>query len=114
MSLKAVELQVALPRTQEIGRIQEQQQQKLTHEQQQIISERKQIDQQMRQRATDVDQTAKSKIREKEDQQNKNKKRGMSATVDPNDETATPHDAKHSERSDMRDPLRGRHIDISL
>lgn len=46
MSLKTVELQVALPRTTEVGRIQEQYQHRLTNEQHLLQQEQKGIDQQ--------------------------------------------------------------------
>lgn len=112
MSLKNVELQVALPRTLEVTRIQDQLLQRGVHEQQSLMEERSQLDQQMRQRPTDVSHTEKNRIREREQKQ-KNKQQ------DPNMSSASPEgegaddDVKRKQVS-MRDPLRGRFIDISL
>jgi hypothetical protein len=111
MSLKAVELQMALPRTQEISRIQDQQQQKHLHEQQHTIDHRKQLDEAIRQRPTDVEQTAKNQIREREKRQHKQKKRAVTDTVETG-QGGSP--GTRSANTGMRDPLRGRHIDITL
>jgi hypothetical protein len=112
MSLKAVELQVALPRTQEIGRLQDQQQQKNLHEQQMNISDRTQLDQQLRQRPTDVNETAKSQIREKQEKERRQKKQAAAPAVEA--ETETAQQKRTEDHLRMKDPLRGRHIDISL
>jgi hypothetical protein len=112
MSLKAVELQVALPRTQEIGRLQDQQQQKTVHEQQININDRTQLDQQIRQRATDVNETAKSQIREKQEKEKRQKRQAAAETDEGTSQAA--ERIRTADHVEMRDPLRGRHIDISL
>jgi len=90
MSLKAVELQVAIPRTQEISRTQDQLNHRMTHGQQVIIDEQKRLSERNRRRPEDVKETAKGKIKEKQEKA----KKGTSL---------------HS-----LDPSRGQHVDISL
>ncbi len=107
MSLKAVELQIALPRTQEIGRMQEQAQYRHAHEHQQAIDNRNQIDQALRQRTTNINEADKGQIREKQDSRGKGQRQ---------DEQKS---GQHRKKEDgqgyqMRDPFRGRHVDISL
>jgi hypothetical protein len=107
MSLKAVELQVALPRTQEAGRIQEIQQQKQMHEHQYAVDTRNQLDRSMQQRAADITETDKGIIKEKQEKRNR---RGLKE-----EKAAAQTEQKQKDDSvSMRDPLRGRHIDISL
>lgn len=112
MSLKTVELQVALPRTLEVSRIQEHQQQRTVREQQSLINERTLHDQQMRQRPLDVEHTDKNQIREREQKHKKNQKDPEGAAFseggDMTGEEKTAHPVS------MRDPMRGRYIDISL
>jgi len=111
MSWKAVELQVALPRTQEISRIQEQQQQRHMHQQQQLIEDRKQVDQANRQRAAEVDAAERNQIRERQPKQPQQERKRKAKT----DSRETELDASTVPAApEMRDPLRGRHIDISL
>ncbi|MDF2679386.1 MAG: hypothetical protein K0R47_576 [Brevibacillus sp.] len=112
MSLKTVELQVALPRTLEVSRIQEHQQQRTVHEQQSLINERTLHDQQMRQRPLDIDQTEKNRIREREQKQKK-KQKDSEATASSEGVDITGEE-KTTLPVSMRDPLRGRFIDISL
>lgn len=108
MSLKAVELQVALPRTQEIGRMQEQLQYRHAHENQQAIDRRNETDQAMRQRPTNINETDKGQIKEKQDSQKKREQK----------QEAQKKQVQKQEDQDqgyqMRDPIRGRHVDISL
>ncbi|MDH4617219.1 hypothetical protein [Brevibacillus sp. AY1] len=111
MSLKAVELQVAIPRMTEVGRIQEQQLQRPTHEQVLLHDERKQLDEHNRQRPIDVEHTEKGMIREREQKQKKKDEPAAILTTTGSDSTT---EEKTAEAVDMRDPLRGRFIDISL
>lgn len=113
MSLKAVELQVALPRTLEVTRIQEQQQQRTMHEQQSMIDQRRDLDEHMRKRPHDVDETQKNQIREREQ---KNNKHGFSQadSSHSNEEKESSAGENASQTVSMRDPMRGRFIDISL
>lgn len=111
MSLKAVEMQIALPRTQEVSRIQEQVQYRQAHENQQAIDARNQADQAMRQRATDINETDKGQIRDKQEKQKKQQKNKHSA--DPQQDEAHEKNGRSSGYH-MVDPFRGRHVDISL
>ncbi|WP_134686224.1 hypothetical protein [Brevibacillus migulae] len=108
MSLKAVELQIALPRTQEAGKIQEQVQYRQTHEQQAAIDQRNEQDQAMRQRTTDINETDKGQIRDKQDRQ-RNRKQDQ----EQQQKQQQKKDG-HGRGYQMRDPFRGRHVDISL
>ncbi|MFD2371323.1 hypothetical protein ACFSO0_15470 [Brevibacillus sp. GCM10020057] len=110
MSLKNVELQVALPRTLEVSRIQDQQQHRSVHEQLSLMDERTLHDQQMRQRPMDIEQTDKNKLREREQKHGREKREAQAAT--PAGEHA--EEGKKSVPVEMKDPFRGRFIDLSL
>ncbi|MED1646773.1 hypothetical protein P4U99_27060 [Brevibacillus agri] len=113
MSLKAVELQVALPRTLEVSRIQEHQLQRSMHETQSMIDQRKDLDAHMRQRPANVDETQKNQIREREQgQQQKQEDPAHSASAEAKNAAAKEHSSPSS--VSMRDPMRGLFIDISL
>ncbi|KZE53094.1 hypothetical protein AV540_08555 [Brevibacillus parabrevis] len=113
MSLKAVELQVALPRTLEVGRIQEHQMQRSMHETQSMIDQRKELDAHMRHRAADIDETQKNQIREREQgQQREHDESSDSSSAGQKNAAAKDQNAPSS--VSMRDPMRGRFIDISL
>ncbi len=110
MSLKAAELQVALPRTQEISRMQDQLHQRNVHEQQSMIADRNHLDEAMRHRANEVDESSKGYIKEKEERQRKKEQDTLSLS---GIETTVDEDFAHNQIP-MRDPIRGRHVDISL
>ncbi|MGN7470205.1 hypothetical protein [Brevibacillus sp. SAFN-007a] len=113
MSLKAVELQVALPRTVEVSRIQEQQLQRSMHETQAMIEQRKDLDAHMRQRPANVDETQENQIRGREQrQQQKQEEAAHSASAEAKNAAANEHSSPSAVF--MRDPMRGRFIDISL
>jgi hypothetical protein len=112
MSLKTVELQVAIPRTQEVSRTQDQLQHRLAHGQQVIIEEQKRIDERNRTRPEDLRETAKGSIKQQQEQSQKK---------DQNSQEQEPKESKQAAESGMVkhhsayvDPLRGRHVDISL
>ncbi|MGC5324093.1 hypothetical protein [Brevibacillus sp. SYSU BS000544] len=110
MSLKAVELQVALPRTQEISRFQEQQQQRHANEQQAQVNDRNHLDQKNRQRTTNINETTHGQIKEKQDEDEKRKKK----QTDSVKKGVAAKENKSKEQKHMTDPLRGHFIDISL
>lgn len=114
MSLKAVELQVALPRTVDVGRIQEQQLNRMIHQQQSMLDERKELDEHMRQRPLNVDETMKNQIREREQKQKqqRNQHGEEGASFEEKEAAASPSNTASPVA--MRDPMRGRLIDISL
>lgn len=108
MSLKAVELQIALPRTQEIGRIQEQAQYRQAHEHQLAINNRNELDQALRRRPANINEADQGQIKEKQDSHGK---RGQKQNEHRDGKQGKKGD---SEGCQMRDPFRGRHVDISL
>jgi hypothetical protein len=111
MSLKAVELQIAIPRMTEVGRIQEQQLQRPTQEQLILHEDRKHLDEQNRQRPNELEHTEKGMIREREQKKKKKDEPAAILSTSGSDSTTEETTAK---AVDMRDPLRGRFIDISL
>lgn len=111
MSLKALELQVALPRTQDISRIQDQQHHRHTHEQQVLIEDRKQFDQLTRQRATNINESTGGKIKEKQSEKDQRQKKQQVEASQPLDKEGS----KSAQSAiPMTDPLRGHFIDVSL
>lgn len=112
MSLKTVELQVALPRTLEVSRIQEHQQQRTIHEQQSLIDERTLHDEHNRQRPVDVEHSEKNELRQREQNHQKQQREADGSTA--HEKGAADGDEKKSFSVPMRDPMRGRYIDISL
>lgn len=119
MSLKALELQVALPRTQEVSRIQEQQQQRHTHEQQVLIEDRKQFDELTRHRATNINESTGGQIKEKQEEEKK-KQQTKNQKTQQNKQEAKESQSNQKEfrpaqsAVQMTDPLRGHFIDVSL
>ncbi|MGD8191041.1 hypothetical protein ACQCN2_13770 [Brevibacillus ginsengisoli] len=110
MSLKALELQVALPRTQDISRIQEQQQNRHALEQQVLIGDRKQFDQLTRQRATNVNESTGRKIKDDHEEKEHGQNHQQAQSNQPDEKKSK---TSHS-TIPMTDPLRGHYIDISL
>lgn len=109
MSLKSVELQIALPRVQDAARIQEYNHQRPQHDQQ-LASEQMKTQQELeRKRTASANETEKTLIRER---QGGNKRRG----------TLTEHPQAGHSKKDKKDkdgqeylhPYKGHHIDISL
>jgi hypothetical protein len=107
MSLKAVELQVALPRTQEVARVQDQQLQRNMHEQLGQIEQRRQLDAAARKRAADVDEADSARIRDQQEKRERGKAKPKSVGKDTTAPAAPVQPL-------AKDPLRGKHIDISL
>ncbi|GAA4700950.1 hypothetical protein [Brevibacillus fulvus] len=104
-----MELQSALPRTQEVGRIQEQQQQRFNHERLLEIAEQLKTIQQEGQRVGELEQSAEGKIREQREKERHRKK-----SSGWENQTESPVGQKGSDQHLMHDPFRGRFIDISL
>jgi hypothetical protein len=109
VSLKAVELQIAIPRTQEVSRIQDQHLQRSMHEQQAMIADRKSFDEAMRQRPTEVTESHPLEVRDKQEKPKK-RRQGEAGSRDQ----AANKAAAGSETGQPVDPVRGRHIDITL
>lgn len=108
MSLKPVELQIALPRTQEVTRIQEQQQQRSMHEQQELIAARRELDELARKRPGDVHQSVQGQVREKTDRERRRQQEQKQRAE------IAQHPSAKDGKTLASDPIRGRHIDISL
>ena len=70
MSLKLVELQVALPRTQDLGKMQEEIQQRGRHTQEHLASIHHKEDNQKRQQVNKYDETTKNKLQNNGQNQN--------------------------------------------
>ncbi|MFM1650842.1 hypothetical protein ACI7RC_01930 [Brevibacillus sp. B_LB10_24] len=108
MSLKAVELQIAIPRTQEVGRIQDQHLQRSMHEQQAMIADRKSQDEAMRQRPAEVNEPSPLEVRDKQEKPKKRRRSEAGSRSQAANKTAG------GETGQPVDPVRGRHIDITL
>jgi len=111
MSLKAVELQIAVPRTQDVGRIMEHQQQRQMHDQQYNIDARAHADVAARQKTTDVSETVQGRIKDQHERRKSPKQQAVNQAAGENEQTAA---SRHEEHVLLHDPFRGRHIDISL
>ncbi|QOS99712.1 hypothetical protein JNUCC42_02750 [Brevibacterium sp. JNUCC-42] len=109
MSFKALELQHAIPRTQEIGRWQEQLQQRAAAEQQQIKEEQKRLNEAKRNKTENVHKSEHQQV--KNNQEESAKKRG-GEKGQTKDGSAGGALKAHDHPS--IDPIRGHHIDISL
>lgn len=111
MSLKAVELQIAVPRTQEVGRIMEHQQQRQMHDQQYHINARAHEEMAARQKTTDVSETVQGRIKDQHQRGKSSGQQAKKAAAAESEQTAVSRQEEHLLR---QDPFRGRHIDISL
>lgn len=104
--MKPVELQIAVPRTSEAGRIQQEQQMRPTVDQQQLAAQNIKSSEQQRIRSSEVDEPFKSEVRDGE-KHSSGKHGGTGGhqheSEDPAKQT---HPAEH--------PYKGKHIDFSL
>lgn len=108
MDLKPVELQIAVPRTNEAGKIQQVQQLKPVLDQQQLAAQNVKQSEQLRIRSNEVDETGKSEIRD----EGRNFSSGGQSQAGKGDEQPgaegsinLAHPAEH--------PFKGKHIDVS-
>ncbi|GAB6988941.1 hypothetical protein [Paenibacillus pini] len=105
MSMKSVELQIAIPRTSEAGKIQNELHHRSSQEQQFLAGQQIKASQQMRQRSTEVDESAHTEVRD----EGKPKYSGQQATDEHKSQQETEqrtHAAEH--------PYKGHHLDVSL
>lgn len=103
MSLKPVELQIALPRTTEAGKIQNESQQRPAIDQQQLAGQNVKQSLAMTMRSSEVDESSESALRD-------DGGRGNHSGGNPSSE-------KHSKPEGTRDaehPYKGHRIDLSL
>ncbi|MEK3793037.1 hypothetical protein MKX42_15010 [Paenibacillus sp. FSL R7-0204] len=102
MSLKPVELQIALPRTHDAGKVQNNLQQRPALDQQQLAGQNVKHSQEISLRSTEVDESAESALRDG------GKGNGAGSQPHPRkpDKQENTHDAEH--------PYKGHRIDFSL
>lgn len=101
MSLKPVELQIALPRTHDAGKVQNNLQQRPTLDQQQLAGQNVKHSQEISLRSTEVDESAESALRD--GGKGSSPSQSDSRKQDKQENT---HDAEH--------PYKGHRIDFSL
>lgn len=102
MSMKPVELQIALPRTHEAGKVQNSLQHRPAIDQQQLAGQNVKHSQEIALRSTEVDESAESALR---DGGGGNHQENHGGEHKPKKQEHT-HDAEH--------PYKGRRIDFSL
>ncbi|WP_054958249.1 hypothetical protein [Paenibacillus dakarensis] len=102
MSLKSVEMQIAVPRTSEAGKIQQEHHQRPSQDQALLAGEQMKQSRQAAQRSTEVNESAESAIREG----------GSRHTPDKGEDTS--ESKEHSAEQPAEHPYKGRKLDISL
>ncbi|MEF2965185.1 hypothetical protein V3851_05010 [Paenibacillus sp. M1] len=107
MNLKAVEMQIAVPRTNEAGRIQHEVQQRPLIDQSLLSAENIKQHEQQRQRSAIVDESAQNRT-VKRDGDPQGERQGQASHGDQTEdqEKEQKHPAEH--------PYKGHHIDLSL
>lgn len=105
MSFKAVELQIAVPRTSEAGRYQNEYQQRPMLDQQMIAEQTAKEAQASSQRSTAVDETADAAVRDGQSHQGERHGGTLARDVEETQEQQ-PKLAEH--------PFKGKHIDLSF
>nr|WP_136604730.1 hypothetical protein [Paenibacillus dokdonensis] len=104
MSMKAVEMQIAIPRTTEAGKIQNDVHHRSSQEQQFLAGQQLKESQELRQRSTGIDETANAAVRDDGNQHSSRK------------DESHPHRTKQEpeEHHDAEHPYKGHHLDVSL
>jgi len=102
MSLKAVELQITIPRTHDAGRIQEQLQQRPLNDQAHLLNEQKKEIQKQQHITSELEKTEKEKIKDQSKQNNSNSNQHQS------------NSPKESKKRKTQHPYKGQKVDISL
>ncbi|MBU5673052.1 hypothetical protein [Paenibacillus brevis] len=105
MNLKAVEMQIAVPRTGEAGRVQQDAQQRPAIEQNMLSAEQLKHQEHQRQRSTGVDESAQNTTVKREGQQS-GQHQGQAHAEEQEEEQSKDRPAAH--------PFKGKHIDFSL
>lgn len=103
MSLKPVELQIALPRTTDAGKVQNELQHRPMLDQQQLAGQNVKHSAELAQRPTEVDESAESLL---ENDGGRGKGRGNQSSGQGERKKEAVHDAEH--------PYKGHRIDLSL
>ncbi|MDF2607712.1 MAG: hypothetical protein K0S34_1908 [Bacillales bacterium] len=102
MSLRAIELQVALPRSQDVGKLQESMQQRGNHVSENLQSSILKEDERLRHQVNDLNQKNKAKL---------NSDQGNSKNNQNNSNQKKQHDNKIQE--EIKHPYKGTNIDFS-
>ncbi|MGM1045260.1 hypothetical protein SAMN05661091_2041 [Paenibacillus uliginis N3/975] len=102
MSLKSVEMQIAVPRTTEASKIQQEHHQRPSQDQTLLAGEHMKQSRQAAQRSTEVSETAESAIRDDGSRQA------------PEDGGHSSEQKEHSAERPAEHPYKGRSLDISL
>ncbi|MDR0270054.1 MAG: hypothetical protein LBJ26_18440 [Paenibacillus sp.] len=103
MSMKPVEMQIAIPRTTEAGKIQNDVQHRSSQEQQFLAAQQQKETQELRQRSSGVDETANAAVR---DEGKRHSQKDGSPSDKSQKEPAEHQDAEH--------PYKGHRLDVSL
>ena len=103
MSLRAVELQITIPRTHDAGKLQEQLQQRPVNDMAHLADEQKKQIEKQQQRANATDKAEKERIK---DQQNKNQSDQQEQNGGASSQKKVKNKAQH--------PYKGHRVDISL
>ncbi|OAB76716.1 hypothetical protein PNBC_04765 [Paenibacillus crassostreae] len=103
--MRSVEMQIAIPRTQDVGKIPSELQQRSTQEQTFMTSQQIKEIRQMSQRSTNVDETANTSIREEGKNQQSSQENSESHSSQQEQQSVY-HSAVH--------PYKGHRIDLSL
>ncbi|MDR9854568.1 MULTISPECIES: hypothetical protein [Paenibacillus] len=102
--MKPVEMQIAIPRTTEASKIQNDIHHRTSQEQQFLAGQQLKESRELRQRSTGVDETANAAVRDEGKQQSSPKK-GSSRQ---------PSKQEPGEHQDAEHPYKGRRLDVSL
>ncbi|MDO7905805.1 hypothetical protein Q5741_05170 [Paenibacillus sp. JX-17] len=104
MSLKNIELQIAIPRVSEVGRHQNDYMQRPSHEQALLGQQTHKESLAQRQRSAEVDSSSSATIRDGDGEQHRHDPETHAARHE--EEAAAAHPAEH--------PYKGHHIDLTL
>lgn len=107
MSLKSVELQVAIPRTQDLGRKQEQMNQRNVIQHHQSLEDQKLQADLQRLRSSEVEAKKQARLSSEDPS-------SQSSTEQHAQQNAQQEEEKHQNERDAEHPFKGKHIDISL
>lgn len=103
MSMKAVEMQIAIPRTSEAGKVQNELQHRPAQDQQFLAEQQLKETAEMSKRSESVDEAADAAVR---DEGGRNRQR--------RNQTASTSAEEHEELQNAQHPFKGHHLDVSL
>lgn len=103
MSMKAVEMQIAIPRTSEAGKVQNELQHRPAQDQQFLAEQQLKKTAEMSKRSESVDEAADAAVR---DESGRNRQR--------RNQTASTSAEEHEDLQNAQHPFKGHHLDVSL